>query len=273
MLIEVHRSLEGLLKTASARAKRSEPRPNNSMVRSSADTRTQFTCGPFTTCKFVAHEGMHLLIRLVSEAPHGFSRIVTRASSFQNLHILLCAAAAQDRTVTVDACAAPETHYPAQSPTTIAPHLYFLLCLVHFQTFILHGARACSQSAFSNTNSPDMFTFVMPYGDVSNRPSTRDDDVMSSMHSKHLMHTCSLHRAFSCTSHFRVCVCRSACTRRVFLEHDWVHKQSSTLWHHPLNGLRIFSITLFLCSVTCTHFFKTCVCVCVCVCVYNMCYV
>jgi hypothetical protein len=105
--------------------------------------------------------------------------------------------------------------------------------------------------------------------DVSNRPSTRDDDVMSSMHSNHLMHTCSLHRAFSCASHFRVCVCRSACTRRVFLEHDWVHKQSSTPWHHPLNGLRIFSITLFLCSVTCTHFFKTCVCVCV----YNMCYV
>ena len=125
MLIEVHRSLEGLLKAASARAKRSKPRPNNSMVRSSADTRTQFTCGPFTTCKFVAHEGMHLLIRLVSEAPHGISRIVIRASSFQNLHILLCAAAAHDRPVTVDACAAPETHYPAVTHHNSTPPVFF----------------------------------------------------------------------------------------------------------------------------------------------------
>ena len=88
--------------------------------------------------------------------------------------------------------------------------------------------------------------------------------MMSSMHTKHLMYTCSLHRAFSCASHFRLCVCRSACTRRVFLEHDWF-TNSQVLWHHPLSGLRIFSITLFLCSVTCTSSRHVCVCVCVCI--------
>ena len=83
------------------------------------------------------------------------------------------------------------------------------------------------------------------------------------------MYPCSLYRAFSCASHFRLCVCRSACMMRVFLEHDWVHKQSSTLWHQPLRGLKIFSITLCLCSVTCTSSRH----VCVCVYVYNIYYV